>query len=78
MDKGPKFVEKLLNGPASACHRIVSVRSWPTPERCSLASRILASLPSDEASPPQRAARDFIGARRDTGPLEDAAVEMLA
>ena len=54
-----------------------TVRTWPTPERRSLASRLLASLGSDETGSPQRPARDLIGAWRDAGSLGDAAVEAL-
>ena len=54
-----------------------TVRTWPTPERRSLASRLLASLGSDEASSPQRPAMDLIGAWRDAGSLDDAAVDAL-
>jgi hypothetical protein len=53
------------------------VRTWPTPERRSLASRILASLGSDEASPPHRPARDLIGAWRDALSFDDAAIDAL-
>jgi hypothetical protein len=54
-----------------------TVRNWPTPERRSLASRLLASLGSDDASPSTRSASDLIGAWRDAAPLDDAAVEAL-
>lgn len=54
-----------------------TVRAWPTPERRSLASRILASLDSDEQRLAQRPARDLIGAWRKAGTLDDAATEAL-
>jgi hypothetical protein len=54
-----------------------TVRNWPTPERRSLASRILASLDSDKASQRTNSAQELIGAWRDADPLDDAAAEAL-
>jgi hypothetical protein len=54
-----------------------TVRNWPAPQRRSLASRILSSLSSDEAMPATGPASDLIGAWRDAGPLDDAAVDAL-
>lgn len=54
-----------------------TVRAWPTPERRSLASRILSSLDSDEANLAKRHPQHLIGAWRDAGPHDDAAVDVL-
>lgn len=53
------------------------ISALPMPERRSLASRILASLGSDEARPDRSPASNLIGAWCDAEPLDDTAVDAL-
>ena len=55
-----------------------TVRQWPTEDRRSLASQLLASLAADHAeSAPKAKPADLIAAWRDAGPLTDDAVRTL-
>lgn len=54
------------------------VRQWPASERRSLASQLLASLAADHATArPNTSPASLIGAWRDAGPLDDAAIQTL-
>lgn len=77
--EGSEAIEDMGTGDLESSFEAVwfTVRDWPEPQRRSLASRILSSLASGEAVPVTRPATDLIGAWRDAGPLDDAAVDAL-
>lgn len=77
--EGREALEDMATGDQESSFEAVwfTVRDWPEPQRRSLASRILSSLASGEAVPSTHPATDLIGAWRDAGPLDDAAVDAL-
>lgn len=77
--EGSEAIEDKAAGDQQSSFEAVwyTVRDWPEPQRRSLTSRIVSSLASGEAVPATRPATDLIGAWRDAGPLDDAAVDAL-